>query len=769
MSDSKDCPNCSAENLDEAEQCENCNLVFDEGVQESGLLQGGDDLKATGESPPISTSAQGLPPPPFPQSAESGLPPPPPDFPIPGMEGAGQSKSSYTVPIVITSALIALLLIGASVYYIFFQDTDEMAVLGEEITGEIEEEDENAGDEEDNGDSPDSPGVTAPGGSGNGPPRNGDPVNGPPRTGDPGNGDPGNGDPGNGTPGPGPTTQQHAILSTSFVPQSGAVLPPGTRVNYTFNYSTSYRGNVHIVATPMRGGEPIPNATGNLSGNFPTGQGRGSGYFIIPDGRPVDGFRISMYPAFIRIQFTMLDRQEYPVDFRFQTAIAPPDEIAPPDPDPPDEVVLANSITDINFNQAFGTYATGTWINFSYNYTKNHPGAVAVSCTALSNGNAINFPNALYSPARGHSDPEGSGSGSFMINIAQPVNQLRFRMVAIGTTNVLHTEVVNIYYNFEEGQPQIANSISNIRFNPPPGTYEPGTYISFNYDYTTNHSGDVKIFGRALRNGNAITHASYSSSNHSSLQGRGTGHFKSNIAQSTDQFKVFMYAADTNELLHTEVVNANYKFEEVPVPVACFEIRPSTEIVAGATVVFDASCSTGTGNLRYSWNFGDNTPETGRSFNPERSHTYSHAGLYEVKLTLWVDDSIAKTERGWVYVLPRDFPRACFEMIPESIIDQNSTTVTNDPAMAAVYVGEKVRFDPDCSSGAIISATWSIVCQRTGQTIHSEDVSLVFVPYVQGISYVFSKEGRYDVTLKVADSFGNRYERKEQILVLNPR
>jgi hypothetical protein len=707
MSDHKECPQCSAKNLNEAGKCEKCDSVFGDTSHDNTALKQGSNHNVTGgESdagtgagssaetpaaggpPPVPTPAHGPPPPPQgagtgatssqkinqsgpptpPQLADGGLPPPPPDFPMPEMEGADQDKNNYTIPIVIVSAVVFFALIGATVYYVFFQDGVEVAVAEEVEEGEVTDEDE-ATDEVngDDGDDPDAPGGTPPG------PGSGGTTPGPGSGGTtPG---PGSGGttpaPGNGT-----TDQRHAILSTRFSPHSGSVLQSGTPIHYNFNYNTEYRGDVHVVATPMRDGRAIANVTGNLSGNYPTGRGIGGGYFIIPDGRPVDNLRISMYPAFIVTPFTMLDRQDFFVDFRFQTATGPPDgsppDLVPPDeddPPPPDPFDEPDPTTDQYYV-----------VVDQMRLIPNPP-------------ETLNFNDSVSVQVRVDTDI--------------PTNK-KFGVRVRPTYNRVHIISAKIF----EGA-MLPLTSGTAKFTIPHGP------------------ADVRVTGLTIEFFDLDTGARYGQVTHRSV---------------------------------------DYTFTQDPAGcVACFEIRPSASVVVGDTVVFDASCSTGTGNLSYSWNFGDNTPETRRSSNPERSHTYSNAGQYNVTLRLWVEGSIADTKGLTVYVVPRDFPQACFRMIPESIIDQNSTIVTNDPAMAAVYVGEKVRFDPDCSSGAINSATWSIVNQTTGQTIYSKTHSITFVPYIPTNTFVFSEGGRYNVKLKVEDSGGNRHETIQQILVLDQR
>lgn len=303
--------------------------------------------------PPPLPGAAGSGPPPIPQAGmaippplSSGSGPPPLDHTLAGPGVSAQTKSIYTIPILVVSAVLFITFCGAALYYIFFQDGLEVAVVEEfeeeEVTADASENDfdsdhlENgdAVDDWDDGDDPDFPGDPTPGTPAPGSNGSGDPTPGRSATVTPAPGEtvPVETPPDAPAPGTGTTIPQHIIRNVRFDPHSGSILSAGTRINYSFEYTTNHSGNVQIVATPMRAGRAISNVTGKLSGEYSSGQGQGSGYFIIKDSGPVDGVRISMYPTFT--QFPLLRQVDLSVNFSFDTSTGQPDD--PPDPDPPD-------------------------------------------------------------------------------------------------------------------------------------------------------------------------------------------------------------------------------------------------------------------------------------------------------------------------------------------------------------------------------------------------------------------------------------------------
>ena len=121
-------------------------------------------LQGGGPVPPQLPSDSGLPPPPphaggaAPPSlpSDSGPPPPPLDPPASDFAGAAQNKVSYTIPIVVVSAVLFIALTGAAAYYVFSQDRDEVAGTEEIEEAEDITEDEHEGDDDaDPGDDPD--------------------------------------------------------------------------------------------------------------------------------------------------------------------------------------------------------------------------------------------------------------------------------------------------------------------------------------------------------------------------------------------------------------------------------------------------------------------------------------------------------------------------------------------------------------------------------------------------------------------------------------
>lgn len=206
-----------------------------------------------GPVPPQLLSDSGLPPPP-PQAggpappafpSDSGPPPPPLDPSASGFAGAAQNKVSYTIPIVVVSAVLFVALAGAAAYYVFFQDRDEVAGTEEIEEAEDITEDEHEGDDDaDPGDDTD---------------QDDDPVQGDdPEQGDaPAQGD----DPDRGNDQdlqpPSPPAQQPPSVTT---PGSS---PPNARDTVEFDASASSSPNGRIVSFSWSFGDGTEGDTGD--------------------------------------------------------------------------------------------------------------------------------------------------------------------------------------------------------------------------------------------------------------------------------------------------------------------------------------------------------------------------------------------------------------------------------------------------------------------------------------------------------------------------
>lgn len=108
-----------------------------------------------------------------------------------------------------------------------------------------------------------------------------------------------------------------------------------------------------------------------------------------------------------------------------------------------------------------------------------------------------------------------------------------------------------------------SNSITDITFDPPGGTYEAYTYIDFTFNYSTRERGGVRIIGRPLYNGTALPSMGINPTPNEYVDqvGSGSGYFRSYIAQSVNQFRLRMFKIGTNEMILEKIVDVNYIFE----------------------------------------------------------------------------------------------------------------------------------------------------------------------------------------------------------------
>ncbi|MEN8163289.1 MAG: hypothetical protein ABFS37_04105, partial [Acidobacteriota bacterium] len=81
-----------------------------------------------------------------------------------------------------------------------------------------------------------------------------------------------------------------------LIPKSPASLLYGDRVNIAFEYYTSEPDGVRIFVRPFTNGSLTPNYGAHGSPLYPTGNGKGSGWFTINSGPvTVDQLRFQMF------------------------------------------------------------------------------------------------------------------------------------------------------------------------------------------------------------------------------------------------------------------------------------------------------------------------------------------------------------------------------------------------------------------------------------------------------------------------------------------
>ncbi|NER16889.1 beta strand repeat-containing protein, partial [Spongiivirga citrea] len=131
-------------------------------------------------------------------------------------------------------------------------------------------------------------------------------------------------------------------------------------------------------------------------------------------------------------------------------------------------------------------------------------------------------------------------------------------------------------------------------------------------------------------------------------------------------------AAGATDMTRTVVVNAT--------PIASFNVDQLT-ITEGETVNFDASASTASSAITYTWNFGDGSPIQ-TTTNPTVDHTYSTSAGSPFTATLTIEDTDGCTNTNTAS--------------QEIIVNVNgSATVAVNSAKNASYVTENVQITID--------------------------------------------------------------------------
>jgi len=156
-------------------------------------------------------------------------------------------------------------------------------------------------------------------------------------------------------------------------------------------------------------------------------------------------------------------------------------------------------------------------------------------------------------------------------------------------------------------------------------------------------------------------------------------------------------------------------------PVA--KLTGPNKVCSGKSITFDASESHDPDgdSLKYYWDFGDGTTETGSS---KERHTYKESGTYTVRVT--VDDR-------------RDY--ACSTSTDTIRVQINSAPIADAGPNLACCIEEKTYFDGSRSSdpdGDRLSYRWDFGDGKTGEGAK--------------ISHVYTEPGRYKVTLTVNDN-----------------
>jgi len=183
-------------------------------------------------------------------------------------------------------------------------------------------------------------------------------------------------------------------------------------------------------------------------------------------------------------------------------------------------------------------------------------------------------------------------------------------------------------------------------------------------------------------------------------------------------------------------------------PNPIFVFRPSSDLVSGQLVTFDASSSFDLdGRISsYFWEFGDGTTGSGKIV----THAYYQEGTYQVVLQVTDNQGHSSTS----------FPRLV--RVSESMTKTIRFTISPDPNRPEAgwetrwIVNKRLTFDGstfDAAKGFMESYLWDFgdgSPQETGVTV----------------SHAYEAEGEYTVSLTVSDLSGNPHTFTEEITIL---
>lgn len=106
------------------------------------------------------------------------------------------------------------------------------------------------------------------------------------------------------------------------------------------------------------------------------------------------------------------------------------------------------------------------------------------------------------------------------------------------------------------------HSVYNVLLNQPsPSTLPVGTPVGYSFNYLTTHSGSVRINGVPLRGGSPLRDIAFNPPvDYSTGRGGGSGFFTVRSAGPVDGFRIRMYAAGTDTVLHERVYDLDLTF-----------------------------------------------------------------------------------------------------------------------------------------------------------------------------------------------------------------
>ncbi|MFC2114553.1 PKD domain-containing protein, partial [Bacteroidota bacterium] len=155
-----------------------------------------------------------------------------------------------------------------------------------------------------------------------------------------------------------------------------------------------------------------------------------------------------------------------------------------------------------------------------------------------------------------------------------------------------------------------------------------------------------------------------------------------------------------------------------PGPVAGFSVNDSTQCLNLNSFAFNNTSTISSGNLNYTWNFGDNTS----SQISQPSHTYLNAGTYSVKLIATSDFACSDSVNQMVYVYPD--PAAAFTVNNNSqCLGSNYFLFTDSSTISSGTLSQYWDFgDLNTSTATNPNHTYSSVGLFTVSLISTSDM-----------------------------------------------
>ncbi len=187
-------------------------------------------------------------------------------------------------------------------------------------------------------------------------------------------------------------------------------------------------------------------------------------------------------------------------------------------------------------------------------------------------------------------------------------------------------------------------------------------------------------------------------------------------------------------------------------PTASFFYVPSSNIVTGKTLTFDAALSTASNGpiTDYYWDFGDGSPS---AYGQAATHAYVAEGTYVITLTVRDAHGVTTSTQETLYVSPAPLPPTT----PINFIITPDSNMTNSTGWENQWIVTKsLTFDAsafNASTGFTPNYSWNF---GDGSTTRTGVI----------VSHVYTESGTYYVTLSVTDLQGYAQSIAQQVQIL---